>query len=126
MYTTCLECGKECRTYELDVNSECWMCQAKFENKMKKVQKDTDYKNRNKSSSYFSQIPIKCREAIMHDVVNLYKVKIKNRKLLIEYVNKKYNVRITDNIFSRMTSPQNLRDMGLSWKFELQKLSRTK
>lgn len=124
MYTTCLECGKECRTYELDVNSECWMCQARFENKMRKVMKNVD--KTVKSVSYFDFLSSKLQKTLMNEVVNLYKIEFKNKTLLKDHLNEKYQLKLTTNVFNRMTSPEHLAKFGLNWKFELQKLSRIK
>jgi transcription elongation factor Elf1 len=125
-YTTCLNCGEKCAKHELDINSECWMCQARFENKMKKVVKNVDYDNKGKAESYYDTLSSKVRRDMLNDAMRYYKVKYKNKTLLIDFLNEKYDLNMTRNIFNNITKPENLKKLGLSWKFELQKLSRIK
>jgi len=126
MYTTCMNCGRKCKEYELDINSECWSCQFSFEGKMREIRKNTDLTNSNKAKSYYETIPSEYRMNLMRDAMNLYKVKFKNKNLLIDFLNEKYNESLTRNIFNNITSPRHLAKLGLSWKFELQKLKRIK
>lgn len=126
MYTTCINCGTKCRASELDFNSECLMCQFRFANKMKQAMKDIEKKHKSKSESYYSTIPLEIRQDFMKDAMNLYKIKFKNKNLLIDYLNDKYNLELTRNIFNNITHPSHLQKLGLSWKFELQKLKRIK
>jgi len=127
-YTTCLKCGSRCKEKELDINLECWHCQYHFERKMVALRKitDTSSSGNGKKMPYFETIDKKLRNKIMQDVVDLYKIEIKNKRTLIEYLNEKYNIKLTTNVFSRITSLEHLASYGLSWKFELQKLKRVK
>lgn len=124
MYTTCMNCGAKCRPSELDCNSECLMCQFRFANKMKQVMKNVEKSNKSKSESYYSTIPLEIRQDFMNDAMRLYKIKFKNKNLLIDYLNDKYNLELTRNIFNNITHPSHLQKLGLSWKFELQKLKK--
>jgi len=87
---------------------------------------DTSSSGNGKKMPYFETIDKKLRNKIMQDVVDLYKIEIKNKRTLIEYLNEKYNIKLTTNVFSRITSLEHLASYGLSWKFELQKLKRVK
>lgn len=121
-YTTCMTCDTRCKPSELDINSECLMCQAKFGIRMKNVVKNMDYGRT--SQSYYSTIPIEHRPNLMNDAMNLYKIRFKNKDLLIDYLNKKYNLTLTRNIFNSITSPKHLEKLSLTWRFELQKTRR--
>lgn len=114
--TNCLTCHKQCESKDLDENYECEICQAKFYNKMLFISKRGSKFKQNQT--YAHEVAEGCVEDILIDATNYYKIRFPSKQKLVNYLRKKYEIRLTPHVLDLLTHDTNLRKYGLKWKYK--------